>query len=56
MTVKELREFIENLDDDAEIGAFWDDCEWEILGFLLPGDREYNELQSVKYIALIDCR
>ena len=31
MTKRELIELLEEIDDDATIGARWDDCEWSIL-------------------------
>ena len=34
MTKAELIEQLKDVGEDEEIGAFWDDCEWEIHGVL----------------------
>lgn len=32
MTKRDLIELLKDVDDDATIGACWDDCDWEITG------------------------
>ena len=32
MTKRELIKLLEGIDDEATIGAWWDDCEWPIRG------------------------
>ena len=50
MKKAELLELLKDLDDDDEIGAFWDDCEWPILGIIIS----YGKTEP--FAALIDCR
>lgn len=56
MKVSQLKELIARFDDNDEIGAFWDDREWEIHGLLGPGDHDFEVCRPQKYLALIDCR
>lgn len=48
MTKKKLLAFLEEFPDDATIGAWWDDCEWEITG-IISGDKAED------YDILISC-
>jgi hypothetical protein len=50
MKKSDLLERLKDVDDDCEIGAFWDDCEWEIDGVVPPTD------SSSPFDILIDCR
>jgi hypothetical protein len=42
MTKRELIELLEEIDDDATIGAWWDDCEWQILGVSKGEEFDYT--------------
>ena len=41
MTKRELIELLEEVDNDATIGAWWDDSEWPILALTEGDDFDY---------------
>lgn len=53
MTKQELIKLLEKFDDDVTVGAFWDDCEWEIDG--VESAEKYMGTID-KFDILIDCR
>jgi len=47
MTKSELIDRLKEFDDDDEIGAFWDDCEWDIITVFASNGSRFD--------VLIDC-
>lgn len=58
MTKRELIELLKDVDDDDQVGAFWDDCHWPILNVAIKHEGRFKgmyEDSRSEYQALIDC-
>ncbi len=60
MTKRELIELLKDIDDDALIGAFWDDCHWPIHGVATKHEGRFKGVYEAggstsEYQALINC-